>query len=180
MLVSLTIRNLVLIDQLTVTLRPGFTVMTGETGAGKSVILNAIELATGMRGGRDLIRNGCDQASVTAVFDFDLDAPLWDRLAEQGIENEDMLVVRRVLSSDGKSRCFINDQPVTLALLRDIAGPLVEIHRDPRPVRCPDHHQRKRPARAARRLWRRLGADRGDAPGFRSMAGSEIATRSTR
>lgn len=128
MLTSLAIRNLVLIDQLTINFDAGFTVFTGETGVGKSVILNALKLVCGARGGKELIRQGAQQTQVSAAFDIAGRAELHEALIASGFEADDDLLVRRVITQDGKSRIFVNDQPATLLLVKKLTGPLIEIH----------------------------------------------------
>lgn len=128
MLVSLSIRNVVLIDRLDLTFDRGLCVLTGETGAGKSILLDALGLALGARADSALLRGGAAQASVAAVFEVPAGHPLHDRLAAQGLEAEDSLIVlRRVLGRDGRSRAFVNDQPVSAGLLRSLGETLVEI-----------------------------------------------------
>ena len=129
MLNTLSIRNVVLIDRLDVAFGPGLTVLSGETGAGKSIILDALGLALGMRSARSLVRAGADQASVTAVFSIAPDHPARPLLAAAGLEidaGED-LVLRRLLGADGRSRAFVNDQPASVRLLRDLGAQLLEV-----------------------------------------------------
>jgi len=131
MLTTLAIRNIVLIEALDLTFRPGLGVLTGETGAGKSILLDALGLVLGARAETSLVRSGEDQASATATFEFDtLPAAIADALgeAEVDIEPGEPLIVRRRLKVDGGSKAFINDQPVSAALLRQLAGALVELH----------------------------------------------------
>lgn len=128
MLASLSIRNIVLIDKLDVTFERGMTVLTGETGAGKSILLDALNLALGERAQVSLIRPGESHATVIAEFDVGADEGIKNTLEEAGLDFEDRLVLRRSLSRDGKSRAFINDQPVSLALLGDLSSRLIEIH----------------------------------------------------
>jgi len=128
MLVSLAIRNVVLIDQLELSLASGLGVLTGETGAGKSILLDALGLALGARADSALVRHGTLQASVTAAFELPDIHPAWELLEEQGLaREEDMLVLRRLLSSDGRSRAFVNDQAVSIGLLRSLGEQLVEV-----------------------------------------------------
>src|SRR5690606_17170088 len=130
MLTALSIRDIVLVDVLDLDLRDGLTVLTGETGAGKSIILDALGLALGARSDAGLVRNGAKQATATAVFTAPDDDALIALLAERGFEvvaGED-LILRRNLSADGRSRAFINDQPAGVAALREIGQALVEIH----------------------------------------------------
>src|SRR5690349_8026824 len=118
MLESLAIRDIVLIDRLEVRFGPGLTAMTGETGAGKSIILDALGLALGARGDRGLVRAGAEQGSVTAVFALPADHPARALCDDQGLAADDEAVLRRVIGADGRSRAFVNDQPVGTALLR--------------------------------------------------------------
>ncbi|ACI98039.1 DNA repair protein RecN [Rhodospirillum centenum] len=130
MLVTLSIRDVVLIDRLTLAFRPGLCVLTGETGAGKSILLDALGLALGARGDSALVRHGAEQAAVTAEFDLSghPDHPALGILREQELEAEDTLVLRRTVSADGRSRAFVNDQPVGVTLLRRLGETLVEVH----------------------------------------------------
>ena len=127
MLHSLTVSNIVLIERLTLSFDRGLTVLTGETGAGKSILLDALGLALGSRADFRLIREGEDTAQVSAVFHPPADHPAWARLAESDIPRDDELILRRRLKSDGKSSASINDVPVSAALLREIGDMLVEI-----------------------------------------------------
>ena len=127
MLTALSIRDVVLIDKLDLGFGPGLTVLTGETGAGKSILLDSLGLALGARADIGLIRRGADQASVTASFFPPLGHPVFALLAEQGMEADDEIVLRRVLTKDGRSRAFLNDQPVGAALLRRAGALLVEV-----------------------------------------------------
>ena len=127
MLTALSIRDVVLIDKLDLGFGPGLTVLTGETGAGKSILLDSLGLALGARADVGLIRRGAEQASVTASFFPPPGHPVAALLAEQGLEAEDEIVLRRVLAKDGRSRAFLNDQPVGAALLRRVGALLVEV-----------------------------------------------------
>ena len=127
MLTALSIRDVVLIERLDLEFGPGLTVLTGETGAGKSILLDSLGLALGNRADAGLVRAGCDQASVTASFAPPANHPALALLDEQGIAPEDEIVVRRVVNRDGRSRASINDQPVGVALLRRAGLMLVEI-----------------------------------------------------
>lgn len=131
MLTRLSIRNIVLIEALDLDFAGGLGVLTGETGAGKSILLDALGLVLGNRADSALVRAGADKASVTASFEFaalpaGITALLGD--AEVEVEPGEPLIVKRQLKSDGGSRAFINDQPVGVALLRELAGFLVELH----------------------------------------------------
>jgi len=129
MLVALAIRDIVIIEKLAIEFEPGLTVLTGETGAGKSILLDSLSLALGGRGDAALVRAGAEQGDVTAVFSAAADHPARARLAEAGIDAADGdLILRRLQGRDGRSRAFVNDQPVSAALLRDVGALLVEIH----------------------------------------------------
>ena len=130
MLRQLSIRDVVLIDRLELEFEPGLGVLTGETGAGKSILLDSLGLALGVRADTGLVRQGEPQASVAAEFELPPDHPAFALLAEQGIESEsgEPLLVRRTLKSDGGSRAFAGGAGVSASLLRDIANGLVEIH----------------------------------------------------
>ena len=127
MLTALSIRDVVLIERLDLGFGPGLTVLTGETGAGKSILLDSLGLALGARAEAGLVRTGAEQASVTASFAPPAGHPVVALLAEQGLAAEDDIVLRRVLGRDGRSRGFINDQPVGVALLRRAGALLVEV-----------------------------------------------------
>lgn len=128
MLSGLTIRNVVLIEHLDLQFRKGFCALTGETGAGKSILLDSLGLALGGRSDSGLVRNGADQASVAAEFHLDPDHPVHALLREQGLDSDTTLILRRILGKDGRSRAFINDQPVSISLLREAGNILVEVH----------------------------------------------------
>ena len=127
MLTALSIRDVVLIERLDLSFGAGLTVLTGETGAGKSILLDSLGLALGARAEAGLVRGGAEQAVVTACFHPVPDHPAYHLLAEQGLEAEDDLVVRRIVGRDGRSRAFINDQPVGVGLLRRLGALLVEV-----------------------------------------------------
>ncbi|MDJ0610518.1 MAG: DNA repair protein RecN [Kiloniellales bacterium] len=128
MLVSLAIRDVVLIDHLDLIFEDGLCALTGETGAGKSILLDSLGLALGGRADTRLVRHGARQASVTAVFDLDRDHPAAGLLADHGLHgDDDSVLLRRVLGADGRSRAFINDQAVSVGLLRSFGDSLVEI-----------------------------------------------------
>ena len=131
MLTRLSIRNIVLIEALDLDFARGLGVLTGETGAGKSILLDALGLVLGDRAESALVRAGEDKASVTASFEFaELPASVALALEDAGIELEpgEPLIVRRQVKADGGSKAFINDQPASVALLREIAPALVELH----------------------------------------------------
>jgi DNA repair protein RecN (Recombination protein N) len=128
MLSQLAIRDIVLIDRLELDFRHGLSVLTGETGAGKSILLDAFALALGARGDGGLVRHGEAQGQVTAVFDLAGDHPA-RRIAEAAeIGTEGDLILRRVQFADGRTRAFVNDQPVSVQVLKAIGAALVEIH----------------------------------------------------
>ncbi|MBP5399504.1 MAG: DNA repair protein RecN [Alphaproteobacteria bacterium] len=129
MLESLSVRNFVLIEKLDVDFTSGFTILSGETGAGKSILLGALGLVMGNRADVDLIRNGTDKLSVTATFSAPSSKSNINTIAkENDIEIDGSIIIKRSLSADGKSKIFINDQPVSLKLLKEFASELVEIH----------------------------------------------------
>jgi DNA repair protein RecN (Recombination protein N) len=128
MLSSLSIRDIVLIDRLDLEFAPGLSVLTGETGAGKSILLDSLSLALGARGDGSLVRQGCTQGQVIAVFDLPADHPARSLARSFDIETEGDLILRRVQMADGRSRGFLNDQPVSMQALRSIGAALVEIH----------------------------------------------------
>jgi len=130
MLAGLSIRDVVLIDRLDLDFAPGLSALTGETGAGKSILLDALGLGLGGRAEARLVRQGAAQASVTARFELPAGHAALCLLAEQEIAPADDgdLVLRRILGSDGRSRAFVNDQPVSVALLRRLGEMLVEVH----------------------------------------------------
>ena len=128
MLVQLAIRDIVLIDRLDLDLGPGMTVLTGETGAGKSILLDAFSLALGARGDGALVREGVAQGQVSAVFDLAADHPARAAARAQDIEADGDLILRRVQMADGRTRAFVNDQPVSVQTLRALGRTLVEIH----------------------------------------------------
>ena len=128
MLAALSIRDIVLIDRLDLDFEPGLAVLSGETGAGKSIVLDSLALALGARGDAGLVRQGAGQGSVTASFTGGERADVRALLDEHGIAVSDELVLRRVQHEDGRTRAFINDEPVGARLLRRIGQTLVEIH----------------------------------------------------
>ncbi len=129
MLNSLSIQNIVLIDQLTISFEKGLCTLTGETGAGKSILLDALGLALGARAEARLVRKGQEQATVSATFELPADHPVFDFLREQDIHlDEPDIILRRTLKADGRSKAFLNDQPISVTLLAQIGNMLVEIH----------------------------------------------------
>lgn len=143
MLHHLRITNIALIDEATLEFASGLCVLTGETGAGKSILLDALGLALGQRSDPRLLRHGATQGSVTASFHMDGHESLPEFLAAQGLPVEDTLILRRVITSDGRSKAFLNDAPISVALLKEVGEQLVEIHGQ--------HDQRKLFSPAAQR-----------------------------
>lgn len=127
MLTGLSIRDIVLIDRLDLVFSGGLSVLTGETGAGKSILLDSLGLAMGGRSDGRLLRHGSTRGSVTATFQLPADHPIGQILAEHDIDFDGALLLRRVLTSDGRTRAFINDEPVSVSLMRRLGGMLVEI-----------------------------------------------------
>jgi DNA repair protein RecN (Recombination protein N) len=127
MLAGLSIRDVVIIDRLDLSFGEGLNVLTGETGAGKSILLDALGLALGERSDQALIRQGAAQAVVSAAFEVDADDELHALLAEHGLDGDGQVVLRRVLGKDGRARAFVNDQPTSVALMRQIGEALVEV-----------------------------------------------------
>ena len=128
MLRSLSIRDIVVFDRLDLDLAGGLCALTGETGAGKSILLDSLGLATGQRAEGRLVRSGAERGAVIATFELPADHPADDLLREQEIDPEDVLIVRRTLSADGRSRAFVNDQPVSVGFLARLGETLVEVH----------------------------------------------------
>ncbi|QYZ68483.1 DNA repair protein RecN [Neotabrizicola shimadae] len=127
MLTALEIRDILLIDRLDLAFQPGLNVLTGETGAGKSILLDALGLALGWKGRADLVRAGATQGEVTAVFDLVPDHPARTVLADAGIEAGDELILRRVTSLDGRRTAWANDRRVSAEVLRNLGATLVEL-----------------------------------------------------
>lgn len=144
MLSQLSIRDIVLIERLDVEFAPGLAILTGETGAGKSILLDALTLALGARGDAGLVRQGATQGQVTAAFDVRADHPALTMLAENEIEADDSIILRRVQFADGRTRAFVNDQQVSVTVLRSLGAMLVEIHgqHDDRALVDPVTHRR--------------------------------------
>ena len=128
MLSRLSIRDIVLIERLDIDFSPGLSVLTGETGAGKSILLDALSLALGARGDASLVRHGAAQGQVSAVFDVPANHPARAILAENALDDDGDIILRRVQTADGRTRVFVNDQPSSVTLMRDIGRALVEIH----------------------------------------------------
>ena len=129
MLTALHIQDFVLIDQARLALGPGMTALTGETGAGKSILLDALGLAVGGRAERGAVRQGAKQGVVSVIFEPKANHPVWRALEENGLDaGEDQVILRRVQTADGRGRGFVNDQPVSVAMLKTIGETLIEIH----------------------------------------------------
>lgn len=130
MLETLSIRNLAVVESVDVHFYPGFHVLTGETGAGKSIIIDALGLIAGGRGSADSIRYGCEKAEMEALFSLPGEHPVWDTLEKLGIraQKEEHLIIRREINSQGKSISRVNGQMVNLSMLREIGEQLVNIH----------------------------------------------------
>ncbi len=143
MLAALSIRDIVLIDKLDLSFAEGLTVFTGETGAGKSIILDSLSLALGARGDGGLVRKGAQSASVTACFELPAGHAAAGLLAGQDVDEGEPLILRRVQFADGRTKAFINDRPVSAALLRELGQKLVEIHgqHDERALLDPSTHR---------------------------------------
>lgn len=128
MLIQLSIRDIVLIERLDLDFEAGLSVLTGETGAGKSILLDSLSLALGGRGDGSLVRHGSDKGQVTAVFDIGMDHPARLLLRENGLDDDGDLIFRRVQSADGRTKASVNDQPVSVQMMRQLGQLLVEIH----------------------------------------------------
>ena len=128
MLSRLSIRDIVLIDQLDLEFSRGLTILTGETGAGKSILLDSLSLALGARGDGGLVRHGQTQGQVTAVFEIPEGHRAIELLKEQDIAFDGELILRRVQVADGRTRAYVNDQSVSAQTLRALSADLVEIH----------------------------------------------------
>jgi DNA repair protein RecN (Recombination protein N) len=128
MLVRLSIRDIVLIERLDIDFARGLAVLTGETGAGKSILLDAFALALGGRGDATLVRQGAEQGQVTAVFEVAAPHPAISLLKDNGLDVSGDMILRRVQFADGRTRAFINDQPVGVQTLKAVGAALVEIH----------------------------------------------------
>jgi len=171
MLVSLSIRDVVLITRLDLSFGAGLSVLTGETGAGKSILLDSLGLALGARADSGLVRAGADKLSVAAAFDVPRDHPALAILGEHDLDapdNGDLLVLRRGVNADGRSRAYVNDQPASVGLLRRLGETLVEVHgqHDTHGLLDPGvhgplldaHGTLEAPVRACRLAWERWRA----------------------
>src|ERR1700754_470615 len=128
MLVRLSIRDIVLIERLDIDFLKGLAGLTCETGAGKSIFLDAFALALGGRGDASLVRHGAEQGQVTAVFDVPKGHPATTILADNGLEDTGEMILRRVQLADGRTRAFLNDQAISVQTLKSVGAALVEIH----------------------------------------------------
>ncbi|NBX74582.1 MAG: DNA repair protein RecN [Alphaproteobacteria bacterium] len=128
MLTQIDIRQFILIEELRLDLKNKLTVLTGETGAGKSILLDALGLIIGDKADADLIRSGAEQTSVTAIFEPPKTSMVWPILTAHEVAKADELIIRRIITRDGKNKILLNDQPVTLQLLKELGPHLVEIH----------------------------------------------------
>src|SRR5207253_2619393 len=128
MLARLSIRDIVLIERLDIEFSRGLAVLTGETGAGKSILLDAFALALGGRGDAGLVRHGVEQGQVTAVFDVPKGHPASVILSDNGLDDTGEMILRRVQLADGRTRAFINDQAISVQTLKAVGSALVEIH----------------------------------------------------
>jgi DNA repair protein RecN (Recombination protein N) len=130
MLAEISIRNLAVIEQLRLTCVSGFLTMTGETGAGKSIVIDALSLIAGGRGSTELVRHGSEKAEIEALFEIGNDHPVWGTLHQLGIgaEASEPLLIRREITSQGKSHARINGQLVNLTMLREVGDQLINLH----------------------------------------------------
>lgn len=144
MLVTLSIRNLAVVEAVDVHFHSGFHVLTGETGAGKSIIIDALGLLAGTRGSADLIRYGCDRAEIEGMFELQEGHPVWQVLEKIGVQGDagEHLIIRRELTMQGKSISRINGQMVNLSMLREVGEMLVNIHgqHEPQSLMKADRH----------------------------------------
>ena len=182
MLIGLGIRDVVLIEALDLSIGAGLTALTGETGGGKSIILDALGLATGARADAGLVRQGRSQATAAAIFALGADHPAWAYLEDKGLafERDEDLVLRRQLSADGRTRAFVNDQPAGVGVLRELGSLLLEVHGQHETVGLLDSRTH-RPlldafgglgpqARACAEAWRAWREAAGEAESLRSAA----------
>ena len=128
MLRSLQVKNFAIIDEVDINFDEAMTALTGETGAGKSILVDALSLVLGERGGNGLVRQGCDRAHFTAEFNLSRHQIARNWLMEKTLDDGDDCVLRRVISSDGRSRAFINGNTVTLQTLKSLGEILIDIH----------------------------------------------------
>ena len=128
MLRALDIRDMLIIDRLELSFQPGLNVLTGETGAGKSILLDSLGFVLGWRGRAELVRAGAEQGEVQAVFDLSADHPARVVLQEAGLPEEDALILRRINTSDGRKTAWVNDRRCSGEVLRRLSDTLVELH----------------------------------------------------
>ena len=128
MLRLIKVKNYTVIDEVEVNLQSGLSVMTGETGAGKSILVDALGLALGNRADASTVRPGTERAEISVIFEFSIDHPAMSWLIEHGLDNEETCLLRRVIYAEGRSRAFINSTPVTRQDLRTLGTLLVNIH----------------------------------------------------
>ena len=163
---------MLIIDRLTLEFQPGLNVLTGETGAGKSILLDALGFVLGWRGRAELVRDGAEHGEVTAEFDLPPGHPAFEVLEESGIPSEDGLILRRVNSRDGRKTAWVNDRRVSGDVLRRLSDCLVELHgqHDDRGLLNPrghrvlldafgDHDDLLARCRAAWRDWQRARSE---------------------
>ncbi|MGR3699627.1 MAG: AAA family ATPase, partial [Roseovarius sp.] len=143
MLRALEIRDMLIIDRLDLVFQPGLNVLTGETGAGKSILLDSLGFVLGWRGRAELVRRGADQGEVVAEFDLSPDHPARAVLREAGLPEEEGLILRRVNSADGRKTAWVNDRRVSGEVLRQLSDVLVELHgqQDDRGLLDPKAHR---------------------------------------
>jgi DNA repair protein RecN (Recombination protein N) len=195
MLVGLTIRDVVLIEQLDLAIGPGLTALTGETGAGKSIVLDALGLATGARADAGLVRRGAAQAVAVAMFAPSPQHPVWAVLDDKGLayERDEDLVLRRQIGADGRSRAYVNDQAAGVGVLRELGALLLEVHGQHETVGLLDSRTHRalldafgdlQPLRAACasawRLWRERRAAAADLRASAEQAAAEAEELSLR
>lgn len=128
MLKSLSIRNVVLIESLDIDFSNGLTVLSGETGAGKSILLDSLGLLLGNRSETSLIRAGADKLTVTGIFETSKNNNIYKLINDYDLEVDDEIIIKRIITKEGKSKIFFNDQPITLKLLKELSSNLIEIH----------------------------------------------------
>ncbi len=128
MLQHIQVKNLVIVRDLSLTFAPGMTALTGETGAGKSILIDALGLILGNKPDKSMIRNGSDQAEISAEFDLSHSSQVTQWLQQNALDSEDECIVRRILVRQGRSRAFVNNRPVPAALLTELGNKLVSIH----------------------------------------------------
>jgi DNA repair protein RecN (Recombination protein N) len=170
MLARLRIRDLVLIDELDLELSPGFNALTGETGAGKSLVVAALDLLLGRRGSSGLVRQGAEEAEVEGVFDVNDEPAVRERLAAGGLPADGELLVRRVIPAEGRHRCHVNGKLASLAVLADLADGLASV------MGQHEHHQLLEPARQLELL----DGYGGHGPLLEEMRAAHAASRAAR